>query len=152
MTFFWLVFWIFGILASIAVHEFAHVVVAKKYGWTYHGLIFKWWVAGVGVKLETKNDPRHGLWAIGAAGPIATFFSAFIWLYIGAIPVEGLQVIIPSLVAFNVVVGIINLVPSPITDGGHIVTGLTGWTMKWRYTVVLWLGVEAAFAWYYLYV
>jgi Zn-dependent protease len=148
--FIWLSVWLVGLIASIAFHEWAHVVVAKAYGWTYNGIVFKPWVAAVGVKLETDREDKRGLWQIALAGPVATFIAAFIALYIGGLPVEGLQKIMPSLVAFNVAVGLINLVPSPITDGGHIVTSLTGWTMKWRYTIALWLGVEFIILWYFL--
>lgn len=147
--FLWLAAWVVGVIASVAFHEWAHVFVARLYGWTYHGLIFKWKVAGIGVRLESEN--QRGLWAVGAAGPIATFLAAFIFLYMSAIPIEGLQLILPSLVALNVAIGLINLVPSPITDGGHIITGLTGWQMKWRYTIYFWIGAEALVAYWWLF-
>jgi Zn-dependent protease len=144
---FWLFVWVLAVIGSVVFHEWAHVVVAKAYGWKYNGITFKWWVAGVGVKLESED--KRGLWAIAAAGPIATFLAAFIFFYMSAIPVEGLQLILPSLVALNIAIGLINLVPSPITDGGHIITGLTGWPMKWRYTIYLWIGAELLIVWYW---
>lgn len=144
---FWLAIWFVGMAGSIAFHEWAHVKVAQAYGWTYNGIVFKPWIAAVGVKLESNDKP--GLAAIGAAGPVATFLAAFICLYMSGFPVEGLQIIMPSLFAFNVAIGLINLVPSPITDGGHIITGLTGWPMKWRYTIYFWIVAELLVTWYF---
>jgi len=34
------------------------------------------------------------------------------------------------------------LLPTPITDGGHIVRGLFGWTLRWRHMAVAWVLIE----------
>ena len=34
------------------------------------------------------------------------------------------------------------LLPTPITDGGHILRGLFGWTLMWRHMAVAWVLLE----------
>jgi Zn-dependent protease len=143
---FWLAIWLVGMAGSIAFHEWAHVVVAKAYGWRYNGITVKWWVAGIGVKLESKDE--RGLWAIALAGPIATLIAAGVFWLLALLPSESAQAIFPSLVAFNLVVAFVNLIPTPITDGGHIVKSLTGIQLKWRYTLGIWIALEAAVLWW----
>lgn len=137
MNWFWLNVWVLGLFVSIVVHEAAHVFVAKRMGWTYHGLMFKPLFFAVGVKLDPESEEKKGLWFIGIAGPIS---SVLLGLYFLGLSYASGQagIVFLSLAALNFTVAVINLIPTPITDGGHILTGLFGWEMKWRYLVIPW--------------
>jgi Zn-dependent protease len=139
---FWLAVWVAGVAASVAAHEAAHVVVAVRRNWRFGGVFFHPRSLGVGVNLapRTPGDERH-LWKIALAGPLASLFAAEMFWALSTRP-GGAGVTFASLMVLNLVIVGINLVPTPITDGGHIVKGLTGWTVRWRYVLGLWLATE----------
>ena len=50
--------------------------------------------------------------------------------------------VLSALAGINLAVAVINLLPTPITDGGHILRGLFGWTLRRRHMAVAWVLLE----------
>jgi Zn-dependent protease len=111
-------------------------------------MTFKWYVLGIGVKLEpTREEHGKQLALIAAMGPVGSLLAGLLFLALAQIDNSYSQAVFASLFALNVAIAILNLIPTPITDGGHIITGLTGWKMKWRYLVVFWIIAELVAFW-----
>lgn len=150
-AFLWLGVWLLMVATSVWAHEAAHVGVATRLGWEYHGMFFKPSCLGVGVRLEPSTpEANRFLWEIALAGPIASLVMAgAFWV---AEPIPGAPgIIFGSLAALNLAIAVINLVPTPITDGGHIVHGLLGKQVRWRHVAALWASLEVvALAWFVL--
>ena len=66
---------------SIALHELAHIVAAKKVGWNFKGIRFKWY--GIKIILEQNNN-KEFVWIIAYAGLITTLYLSLIFFIIGA--------------------------------------------------------------------
>jgi len=76
------------------------------------------------------------------AGPVASFLVAGVFWSIEPLPDGG--GVLSALAGINLAVGVINLLPTPITDGGHIIRELFGWTLRWRHMAVAWVLLELA--------
>jgi len=138
----WLAVWCVGVGASIAAHEAAHVLAAVRLNWAYNGVFFHPRSLGVGVNLDprTPEDDRH-LWKVALAGPLASLLAAEMFWALSTWPGDA-EIVFSSLLALNLVIVALNLLPTPITDGGHVVKGLTGWSMKWRHLLAAWIALE----------
>ena len=82
MIWIWLAIWILGVIGSVVAHEWAHVAVGRRCGWTYTGVIFRPKKFAVGVNLES-NGHEDQLWKIAAAGPAMTASLALVFAEIG---------------------------------------------------------------------
>lgn len=145
----WLAAWVVCVAWSIIFHELAHTATALRLGWRYNGLTFKWYVLGIGVKLEPVQE-KHGrqLALTAAMGPIASLVAGLVFLALAnAAQDPYAQTVFASMYALNVVIAFVNLVPTPITDGGHILMGLFGWRMRWRYLIFAWIAAELVALW-----
>jgi Zn-dependent protease len=90
-----------------------------------------------------STDPVD--WHLGlvaVAGPVASFLVAGVFWSIEPLPDGG--GVLSALAGINLAVGVINLLPTPITDGGHIIRELFGWTLRWRHMAVAWVVLELA--------
>ena len=74
------------------------------------------------------------------AGPVASFFAAGVFWSIEPLPDGG--GVLGALAGINLAVAVINLLPTPITDGGASSRGLFGWTLRWRHMAVAWVLLE----------
>lgn len=138
----WLAVFAVGFWLSVAAHEAGHVIVGLRHGWEVAGFYFKPAALGIGVRMGHRStDPID--WHIGpvaVAGPVASFFAAGVFWSIEPLPDGG--GVLGALAGINLAVAVINLLPTPITDGGHILRGLFGWTLRWRHMAVAWVLLE----------
>jgi membrane-associated protease RseP (regulator of RpoE activity) len=139
---FWLAVFGVGFSLSLAAHEAGHVVVGLRHGWEVAGFYFKPAALGIGVRMghRSTNPVDWHLGPVAVAGPVASFFVAGVFWSIEPLPDGG--GVLGALAGINVAVAVINLLPTPITDGGHILRGLFGWTLRWRHMAVAWVLLE----------
>jgi Zn-dependent protease len=141
MGYLWLGIWVLMVAASLAAHEAGHVVVGRRYGWDYGGLRLS--LRGPKVVMGHRSpDPKDwNLGRVALAGPLATLLACAVFIGLSELPIEHAW-IFGTLAALNFTVFVFNLLPLPITDGGHILFAVTGWRVRWRYTAAAWLAAE----------
>ena len=141
MGYLWLGIWVFMVAASLAAHEAGHVVVGRRYGWDYGGLRLS--LRGPKVVMGHRSpDPKDwNLGRVALAGPLATLLACAVFIGLSELPIEHAW-IFGTLAALNFAVFVFNLLPLPITDGGHILYAVTGWRMSWGHAAVGWFAVE----------
>jgi Zn-dependent protease len=139
---FWLAVFGVGFWVSLAAHEAGHVIVGMRHGWEVAGLYFKPAALGIGVRMGHRStDPAD--WHLGpvaVAGPIASLLAAGVFWSVEPLPDGG--GVLGALAGVNLAVAVINLLPTPITDGGHVLRGLFGWTLRWWHLAAAWLLLE----------
>ena len=94
--------------------------------------------------LMGHSSPEREDWNLGrvaVAGPLATLAVCAGFIGLAYLPIENAW-IFGSLAALNFAIFVINLLPLPITDGGHIVYAVTGWRMTWGRAAAGWMAVE----------
>jgi Zn-dependent protease len=94
--------------------------------------------------LMGHSSPEREDWNLGRvalAGPLATLVACAVFIGLAYLPVENAW-IFESLAAANFAIFVINLLPLPITDGGHILYAVTGWRMSWGHAAAGWVAVE----------
>jgi Zn-dependent protease len=141
----WLGVWFAMLAASLVAHEAGHVVVGRRYGWDYAGFTLK--LTGPKVLLG-HSSPEPEEWNLGRvaiAGPLATLTACAVFIGLAYLPVEYAWVF-GSLAALNFAIFVINLLPLPITDGGHILYAVTGWRMSWGRAAAGWIALEVVIA------
>jgi membrane-associated protease RseP (regulator of RpoE activity) len=137
----WLGVWFVMLAASMAAHEAGHVLVGRRYGWDIAGFTMK--LTGPKV-LMGHSSPDRKDWNLGRvalAGPLATLVACAVFIGLANLPFEYAW-IFGSLAALNFAIFIVNLLPLPVTDGGHIVYAVTGWRMSWGRVASGWISVE----------
>lgn len=141
MGYLWLGIWVFMVAASLAAHEAGHVVVGRRYGWDYGGLRLS--LRGPKVVMGHRSpDPKDwNLGRVALAGPLATLLACAVFIGLSELPIEHAW-IFGTLAALNFTVFVFNLLPLPITDGGHILYAVTGWRMSWQRAAAGWIAVE----------
>lgn len=103
------------VLVTVVVHELGHLGVARYCGWRFTGVQVRWWGVGVG----TVTDDLRDLWKVALAGPAASAALALVCFTLEpAHPVFWLGAWL------NVFAVLVNLLPLPVADGGHILRGL----------------------------
>jgi Zn-dependent protease len=89
------------------------------------------WAKPVPVAAWTFRNPRRGMMIVAAAGPAMNFFLAWLGGLLGHLlphlPLYAgdlLGQFIEAFIAYNLILGLFNLLPIPPLDGGRIVVGL----------------------------
>jgi len=139
---FWLVVFGLGFWLSVVVHEAGNDVVGVRHGWEVAGFYFKPSALGVGVRMghRSSNPVDWHIGPVALAGPIASFFAAAVFWSIEPLPDGG--GVLGALAGINLAIAVVNLLPTPITDGGHIIRGLFGLRLRWRHMAVVWVLLE----------
>ena len=140
-SFIWLGGWFVMLAASVAAHEAGHLLVGRRYGWDYAGFAVR--LTGPKV-LMGHSSPLREDWNLGRvalAGPLATLMATSVFIGLSYLPIENAW-IFGSLAALNFAIFVVNLLPLPITDGGHILYAVTGWRMSWQRVAAGWIAVE----------
>lgn len=112
---------LFGIVASVVIHEAAHALVAQSMGWEVIGLRITRRGPAVAVKApeELQKALMSSLWLVALAGPMSN-------LILGeALLVTHVPVLV-FLGYFNLIIAAFNLLPLPGSDGKHILQDLRG--------------------------
>lgn len=121
------------LLFSVLIHELAHAVAAKMYGWPTHKIVLNLW--GGHTEFDfSKATPGKAL-VVAFAGPIANFVLAGLgWLVQLALPsaADGpvslsLAVVILLANIFiwaNLLIGFFNVLPGLPLDGGRLVESI----------------------------
>lgn len=105
------------IVASIAVHEGAHLLAAKKYNWEITGFKIKY--SGFFVALKANNNNISHLWKVALAGPIATLLLCILFFLLA----QHSELFLIMFFLNSFVLGI-NLIPIKPADGWSIIRGL----------------------------
>lgn len=98
-----------GILISVVIHEFAHVLAGQFVGFQFRGVGFT--LRGPNVKLATE-DPEvlRSLWIVALAGPISNAYLAAVLLF-------SPDQVSRTLAYFNLFLAGCNLLPIKGVDG-----------------------------------
>lgn len=112
------------LLASVAVHEFGHVVIVQRLGLTVNGVTLTAFGGLTEYEGPTRSRLAQGL--IAAAGPLASALLAGALLAarlsVGGNDVDGgLGGVLTFGIGTNVLITLVNLLPFPTLDGGQIV-------------------------------
>ncbi|WP_343317316.1 site-2 protease family protein [Arthrobacter sp. TMP15] len=122
------------LLFSVLIHELAHAVTAKLYGWTTHKIVLNLW--GGHTEFDfSKATPGKAL-VVAFAGPIANFVLAGLgWLVKLGLPEvassEGVSlgtaiaVLLANIFIWaNLLIGLFNVLPGLPLDGGRLVESI----------------------------
>lgn len=105
---------------SALVHECGHAWAAHAVGWRVVGL--RWYWYGVAVVAEPGGRSDQ-LWKVALGGLCATTLLMLGFLAGTALP-EPAPLIAGLGFSFNAMLLVVNLVPIPVFDGGHLLAGL----------------------------
>ncbi|ALV45021.1 peptidase M50 [Arthrobacter alpinus] len=121
------------LLFSVLMHELAHAVAAKMFGWTTHKIVLNLW--GGHTEFDfSKATPGKAL-VVAFAGPIANFVLAGLgWLVTLGLPnSEAGPVSLGMAIAMlltnifiwaNLLIGVFNVLPGLPLDGGRLVESI----------------------------
>lgn len=109
------------LLLSVLVHELAHALTAKIYGWTTEKIVLNLWGGHTSFEEFTPTPGRSLIVAL--AGPAANFvLAAGGWAVISAGSLTGVADILINIFTWaNFVIAIFNILPGLPLDGGRLV-------------------------------
>ncbi|NYE94256.1 Zn-dependent protease [Psychromicrobium silvestre] len=122
------------LLFSVLIHELAHALMAKVYGWPTQKIVLNLW--GGHTQFENFTATPGRSLVVAFAGPIANFLLAGLgWLLVLSLP--GVTSVGTALVAAlanifvwaNFLIGAFNILPGLPLDGGRLVESIV-----WRIT------------------
>lgn len=120
------------LLFSVLIHELAHAVAAKMYGWPTHKIVLNLW--GGHTEFDfSKATPGKAL-VVAYAGPLANFVLAGLgWLLLQALPIQSgpvtlalsITVLLTNIFIWaNLLIGVFNILPGLPLDGGRLVESI----------------------------
>jgi len=109
------------LLISVLVHELAHALTAKVYGWPTQKIVLNLWGGHTQFESFTASPGRSVLVAL--AGPAANFIlAAGAWLVLTAMPMGSVAEILTNIFMWaNFLIGVFNVLPGLPLDGGRLV-------------------------------
>ena len=120
-----------GLVLSIVLHEFAHAVVARRYGMPIRGITL--FIFGGVAEMEDEPVGPKAEFYMAIAGPVASLGVAvvFYFLAFGATGL-GLPVALAGVLSYlgsiNLLLAVFNMVPAFPLDGGRVLrAALWGW-------------------------
>lgn len=120
------------LLVSVFIHELAHAVAAKAYGWTTHKIVLNLW--GGHTEFDfSKATPGRAL-VVALAGPLANFVLAGLgavirWAFMDLNGPTSLAMDVALLLSnifiwANILLGLFNILPGSPLDGGRLVESI----------------------------
>lgn len=118
------------LLFSVLVHELAHALMARKFGWPTQKIVLNLWGGHTQFENFTATPARSLL--VAFAGPVANFVLAGAgWLAITAIPADssslamGVLGLLANIFMWaNLLIGAFNVLPGLPLDGGRLVESI----------------------------
>lgn len=112
------------LLLSVLVHELAHALTAKIYGWPSQKIVLNLWGGHTQFESFTASPGRSVLVAL--AGPAANFVLAGgAWLILGTNSLGSVADILTNIFMWaNFLIGVFNVLPGLPLDGGRIVESI----------------------------
>ncbi|HEY9355861.1 MAG TPA: site-2 protease family protein [Arthrobacter sp.] len=109
------------LLISVLVHELAHALTAKTYGWPTQKIVLNLWGGHTQFENFTATPGRSVLVAL--AGPAANFaLAGGAWLVLSAASLGTVAELLTNIFMWaNFVIGVFNVLPGLPLDGGRIV-------------------------------
>ena len=109
------------LLISVLVHELAHALTAKIYGWPTQKIVLNLWGGHTQFENFTATPGRSVLVAL--AGPAANFaLAGGAWLVLSAASLGTVAELLTNIFMWaNFVIGVFNVLPGLPLDGGRIV-------------------------------
>ncbi|BCW19192.1 peptidase M50 [Arthrobacter sp. NtRootA9] len=109
------------LLISVLVHELAHALTAKIYGWPTQKIVLNLWGGHTQFESFTASPGRSVLVAL--AGPAANFIlAAGAWLVLNSVPMGSVAEILTNIFMWaNFLIGVFNVLPGLPLDGGRLV-------------------------------
>tara|TARA_R110000751_G_scaffold234229_9_gene335770 strand:- start:59497 stop:60753 length:1257 start_codon:yes stop_codon:yes gene_type:complete len=122
----------FGLFASLILHELAHSLVARQFGLAVGGITL--FVFGGVAELEHEPRSPKSEFCIAIAGPLMSFaLSALAFFLLSVLKRDGasnsLDAVLAYLGLINLVLAIFNLVPAFPLDGGRVLRAIL-WHFK----------------------
>jgi Zn-dependent protease len=112
------------LLISVLVHELAHALTAKFYGWPSQKIVLNLWGGHTQFESFTASPGRSVVVAL--AGPAANFVLAGgAWLVLGTNSLGGVADILTNIFMWaNFLIGVFNVLPGLPLDGGRLVESI----------------------------
>jgi Zn-dependent protease len=112
------------LLISVLVHELAHALTAKIYGWPTQKIVLNLWGGHTQFESFTASPGRSVLVAL--AGPAANFVLAGgAWLVLGTNSLGSVAEILTNIFMWaNFLIGVFNVLPGLPLDGGRLVESI----------------------------
>ena len=112
------------LLISVLVHELAHALTAKIYGWPSQKIVLNLWGGHTQFESFTASPGRSVVVAL--AGPAANFVLAGgAWLVLGTNSLGGVADILTNIFMWaNFLIGVFNVLPGLPLDGGRLVESI----------------------------
>lgn len=109
------------LLVSVLVHELAHALTAKIYGWPTQKIVLNLWGGHTQFESFTATPGRSVLVAL--AGPAANFvLAAGAWLLLTSAPLGSVAEILTNIFMWaNFLIAVFNVLPGLPLDGGRLV-------------------------------
>lgn len=109
------------LLISVLVHELAHALTARIYGWPTQKIVLNLWGGHTQFESFTATPGRSVLVAL--AGPAANFvLAAGAWLVLGTVTLGSVaEILINIFMWANFLIGVFNVLPGLPLDGGRLV-------------------------------
>lgn len=126
------------LLGRLSINPLRHIdligtIIVPMLLMFFGGIIFGW-AKPVPINGRNLSNPKKNMAVIALAGPLANVFMALLWAIIAKLAMFGLasnsSVALPIIymgfagIKINIFFAILNLLPLPPLDGGHIIYGL----------------------------
>lgn len=120
-----IVIWILVVFVSVLVHELGHAAATYAFGGTAWIRLYSFG----GLTYPSRTFSRWRSVGLSLAGPFAGFaLGAIAFAVMWFVPLASpmMQFVLSSLLWVNVAWGVMNLLPIPPLDGGHVLLELMG--------------------------
>lgn len=134
------------LFVSVLVHELAHAAGFAIFGYGASRVVLHGW-GGVTTNGSRHVKPWHDV-IISIAGPLSSFAIAWAMRWLGGHTAvvytdPMLRAMVPALLSISIFWGILNLIPVPPLDGGHVVRSFFRSFLREKpaFVIATWIGI-----------